>query len=832
MNATNPQHVERIKNAIIHKLIFALGCDPKEATTLNWLHAAMRVVRDISTEGRLETRRLTLEKGSRQVYYLSMEFLMGRTFSNALIAEEMYDVIKAALEALGQNVDDIINAEPDPGLGNGGLGRLAACFLDSTATMRIPAMGYGIRYEYGMFRQEINAQGEQVEMPDNWTSHEIAWPYVRPSKRYKIQFGGYVQEEGNRTLWHSADEITALAHDYLVPGYDVNLANNLRLWTAQAGSKVFSLADFNRGDYFAAMEKQNASENVSRVLYPDDSTTKGRELRLRQEHFLCSASLQDIVRRHEAQYGSCDNLADKIAIHLNDTHPSLAIPELMRILIDEKGYDWQQAWTMTQSIFSYTNHTLMSEALETWPVDMLGMILPRHLKLILEINEVFLKQVQERYPHDYDLIRRVSIIDEEGERKVRMAWLSVIGSHKINGVAKFHSQLMVKSIFADFAKLFPERFTNVTNGVTPRRWIGIANPQLATLIDDKIGGTWRKDLTRLSQLNTFADDEAFLQQLAHIKRKNKQALADYVKKQLNITLNPDAIFDVQIKRIHEYKRQSMNVLHILDLYHRILENPDADWQPRVFIFAGKAASAYYMAKKIIHLINDVANIINHDARIRDVIKVVFIPNYGVSLAQMIIPAADISEQISLAGTEASGTSNMKFALNGALTVGTLDGANVEILDAVGKDNIFIFGNTIEEVEQLRREGYSPMRYIEQDAALSHIVQQVSNGAFSPDDPTRYQDLFSPFGDYYQSFADFHAYVEAQNRISEFYRDPMAWQRAALANIANMGYFSSDRSIMDYARNIWKIDPLDDIPLDSEALVERINKSSAAKLYKT
>lgn len=832
MNATNPQHVERVKNAIIHKLIFALGCDPKEATTLNWLHAAMRVVRDISTEGRLETRRLTLEKGSRQVYYLSMEFLMGRTFSNALIAEEMYDVIKAALEALGQNVNDIINAEPDPGLGNGGLGRLAACFLDSTATMRIPAMGYGIRYEYGMFRQEINAQGEQVEMPDNWTSHEIAWPYVRPSKRYKIQFGGYVQEEGNRTLWHSADEITALAHDYLVPGYDVNLANNLRLWTAQAGSKVFSLADFNRGDYFAAMEKQNASENVSRVLYPDDSTTKGRELRLRQEYFLCSASLQDIVRRHEAQYGSCDNLADKIAIHLNDTHPSLAIPELMRILIDEKGYDWQQAWTMTQSIFSYTNHTLMSEALETWPVDMLGMILPRHLKLILEINEVFLKQVQERYPHDHDLIRRVSIIDEEGERKVRMAWLSVIGSHKINGVAKFHSQLMVKSIFADFAKLFPERFTNVTNGVTPRRWIGIANPQLATLIDDKIGGTWRKDLTRLSQLNTFADDEAFLQQLAHIKRNNKQALADYVKKQLNITLNPDAIFDVQIKRIHEYKRQSMNVLHILDLYYRILENPDADWQPRVFIFAGKAASAYYMAKKIIHLINDVANIINHDARIRDLIKVVFIPNYGVSLAQMIIPAADISEQISLAGTEASGTSNMKFALNGALTVGTLDGANVEILDAVGKDNIFIFGNTIEEVEQLRREGYSPMRYIEQDAALSHIVQQVSNGAFSPDDPTRYQDLFSPFGDYYQSFADFHAYVEAQNRISEFYRDPMAWQRAALANIANMGYFSSDRSIMDYARNIWKIDPLDDIPLDSEALVERINKPSAAKPYKT
>ncbi len=573
------------------------------------------------------------------------------------------------------------------------------------------------------------------------------------------------------------------------------------------------------------MVKQNSSENVSRVLYPDDSTYNGRELRLRQEYFLCSASVQDIIRRHEAEFGSCVNLADKVATHLNDTHPTLAVPELMRILIDEKGYGWEQAWAMTRKIFFYTNHTLMSEALETWPVEMLARVLPRHLEIIFDINEYFLEEVRSQFPEDHDLISRVSLIDEQGDRRVRMAWLAVVASAKVNGVAKIHSDLMVESIFADFARIYPNRFTNVTNGVTPRRWIKIANPGLANILDKCIGNKWLTDLSELEKFNVFVDDADVQAQVAAVKVENKRRLAKYVEETQGIKLNPEAIFDVQVKRIHKYKRQQMNVLHIITLYNRILKNPTADWTPRVFIFAGKAASAYYAAKKVIRLINDVANVVNNDPRINDLIKVVFIPNYGVSLAQMIIPAADVSEQISLAGTEASGTSNMKFALNGALTIGTLDGANVEILDHVGKENIFIFGNEVEQVEELRHNGYSPYHYYEKDSELNEAISQILNGKFSPEDPYRYQDLILNSGDYYQACADYRSYVEAQEKVAQAYRNKKAWTRSAIINIANMGYFSSDRSVMDYAKNIWHIEPMSEEQLKGDSTMGSIIESS-------
>lgn len=823
----SPENIQNVKNAILHKLVFALGVEPREASKRNWLNAALRVVRDLSTESWLQTRRSQAANTSRRVYYLSMEFLMGRTFSNAMIAEGVYDLIRAAFDELGQNLEDIINEEGDPGLGNGGLGRLAACYMDSLAAMKIPAIGYGIRYEYGMFRQEIK-NGEQVENPDYWLENEFAWPYLRSSKKFPVRFGGRTWQEGKKTVWQPDEEIIAQAHDQLVPGFKTTATNSLRLWSAHAGEKLFGLADFNRGDYFAAMSQQNSSENVSRVLYPDDSTYNGRELRLRQEYFLCSASVQDIVRRHEVESGSCLNLAEKVAIHLNDTHPTLAIPELMRILIDEKGYSWEQAWNTTRKVFFYTNHTLMSEALETWPVEMVARILPRHLQIIFEINDWFLQEVREQFPNDEELIRRVSIIDEQGDRRIRMAWLAVIASGKVNGVAKIHSDLMVESIFADFAKIYPDRFTNVTNGVTPRRWIHIANPGLASILDKRIGKEWRTDLTQLDKFNAFVDDADVQAEVAAVKVENKRKLAAYIEQTQGIKLNPEAIFDVQIKRIHKYKRQQLNVLHIIAHYNRILRNPTADWQPRVFIFAGKAASAYYAAKKVIRLINDVANVINNDSHIRDLIKVVFIPNYSVSLAQLIIPAADVSEQISLAGTEASGTSNMKFALNGALTIGTLDGANVEILDRVGNDNIFIFGNTVEQVEELRRNGYSPYHYYEKDAELNEAISQILNGKFSPEDPYRYQDLILSSGDFYQACADFRSYVDTQEKVATYFRNKKAWTRSAIINIANMGYFSSDRSVLDYAKDIWKIEPMNETQLSSQPKVADM-MSNASKL---
>ena len=799
--------VEGVKKAIVYKLIFLIGRSPKEASQRDWLNATLHAVRDLVTEGWITTARQSRAEETRRVYYLSMEFLIGRTLSNAMIAEGVYDVAEKALAELNVDLEEIIEKEVDPGLGNGGLGRLAACFMDSLATLAIPAMGYGIRYEYGMFRQKIE-NGQQVERPDDWLEKGAPWEFMRPSKRFSIDFGGHIYFEDKKCIWNPAEKVTALAYDQMIPGYKNDSASTLRLWSAHGG-EVFDLAEFNRGDHLAAVATRSANQNLSRVLYPDDSTWNGRELRLRQEYFLVSASLQDILRRHLRTHGTLNNLADKVAIHLNDTHPALAIPELMRILIDLHGYSWQNAWDVTRRIFSYTCHTLMSEALETWPVEMMAKILPRHLQMIFEINDHFLEYVKTYVTTDMDFIRRVSLIEEGYQRKVRMGWLSVVGSHKVNGVAAIHSDLMVTSTFADFARIYPERFTNVTNGVTPRRWLAVANPKLAALFDQYIGSEWRCDLSQIEKLKAFADKGEFKRAVADIKYDNKVKLAQYVKKTLNIDLDPHALFDVQVKRIHEYKRQMLNVLHIIARYNEMLAHPEKDWQPRVFILAGKAASAYYAAKQTIRLINDVANIINNDERLKGRLKVVFIPNYSVSLAQLIIPAADISEQISLAGTEASGTSNMKFALNGALTLGTLDGANVEILDNVGEDHIFIFGNTVEQVEALRREGYRPFDYYQNDEQLREVIDQIIRGDFSPEEPNRYHSLIQglQYHDYYQSFADFRCYVEAQKAVDKKYQDRDVWIASTIQNMVNMGFFSSDRTILEYAKNIWKIESL-------------------------
>lgn len=799
---------EALKHSIAYKLMFTIGKDPSIANKHEWLNAALLAVRDRMVERWLRSSRAQLSQDVRQVYYLSMEFLMGRTLSNALLAMGIYDDLNQALGEMGLDLAELLEEENDPGLGNGGLGRLAACFLDSLATLGLPGRGYGIRYEYGMFKQNI-IDGEQKESPDYWLEYGNPWEFQRYNTRYKVRFGGRTQHEGSKVRWLETEEILAMAYDQIIPGFDTDTTNTLRLWGAQASNEI-NLGKFNQGDYFAAVEDKNHSENVSRVLYPDDSTSSGRELRLRQEYFLVSATVQDILNRHWLTHQTWDNLADKIAIHLNDTHPVLAIPELMRLLIDENKFSWDDAFEVTCQVFSYTNHTLMSEALETWPVDMFGRILPRHLGIIFEINDYFLKTIQDYYPDEWDLLSRISIIDENNGRQVRMAWLAVVVSHKVNGVSELHSRLMVESLFADFARLFPGRFCNKTNGITPRRWLALANPSLSAVLDENIGRNWRTNLSILSELTSQIDYPAFIERVAAAKLANKQRLALWVAKNMDIVLDPHALFDVQIKRIHEYKRQLLNILHVITRYNRIKAEPEANWVPRVNIFAGKAASAYYMAKHIIHLINDVANVINNDPQVKNKLKVVFIPNYSVSLAQIIIPAADLSEQISTAGTEASGTSNMKFALNGALTIGTLDGANVEIREHVGEENIFIFGHTTPEVEALRRNGYSPRKYFEEDAELQQVLTQIATGVFSPHEPERYRNIFDSLvnlGDHYQLLADYRSYVDTQDKVDALYQQPEEWQRRAAMNIANMGYFSSDRTIQEYADEIWNISPV-------------------------
>ncbi|MBN8748565.1 Maltodextrin phosphorylase [Xylophilus ampelinus] len=803
--------VAAFKRAVANKLMYAVGKDPVAASQDDWLNATALAVRDQLVERWMATTRANYAQDTKRVYYLSMEFLIGRTFTNALLAVDLYDTVKAALADFDIDMSALAEREPDAALGNGGLGRLAACFLDSMATLGVPGMGYGIRYEYGMFRQRI-IDGQQVETPDYWLTRGNPWEFQRPEVRYRVRFGGHVEgrQAYGSAKWVDTHDVLAIAYDTIIPGYGTQATNTLRLWSARATEEI-DLSAFNKGNYMAAVESKNHSENVSRVLYPDDSTLSGKELRLHQEYFFCSASVQDLVRRYLRNHTGFSQLHEKVSIHLNDTHPVLAVPELMRLLLDEHGLPWDEAWAQTQKVFSYTNHTLMHEALETWPVEMLGRVLPRHLQIIFDINSRFLAEVTTQVGHDNELMRRLSLVDESGERRVRMGYVAVLASHSVNGVSALHSELMKQSIFADFARLFPERFNNKTNGVTPRRWLAQANPPLAALLDKRIGRGWRRDLSQLEALRPMADQANFVRAFRHAKRENKLRLANWVEQHMDgLLLDTDAMFDVQVKRIHEYKRQLLNVLHVIARYQRILDDPNGNHVPRVVVFAGKAASAYAMAKQVIRLINDVGAVINADERVGKLLKVVFLPNYSVSLAEIIMPAADLSEQISTAGTEASGTGNMKFALNGALTIGTLDGANVEMRENVGEDNIFIFGNTTPQVADIRASGYQPRDWYEGNPELKRVLDAIQSGVFSPGEPNRYQGIFDAlvnWGDHYLLLADYASYVETQGQVDALYRDPDAWTRKAILNVAGMGAFSSDRTIAEYAHDIWHTKPV-------------------------
>ncbi|MCB1748328.1 MAG: glycogen/starch/alpha-glucan phosphorylase [Gammaproteobacteria bacterium] len=796
---------EALARAVTDHLMFSIGKDTRVAAPRDWLHAVSLAVRDRLVQRWMETTRATYAEDAKRIYYLSMEFLPGRALSNALIALDLYDDCAAALAELGLDLDDLEQLEHDPALGNGGLGRLAACFLDSMATLALPGFGYGIRYEYGMFAQHI-VDGRQVEFPDHWLVGGNPWEFARPEVRYTIRYGGHVEYHDKSAHWVDTDDVLAMAYDTLVPGYANRAVNTLRLWSATS-TEAIDLTLFNQGNYTAAIEDKNRSENVSRVLYPDDSTEHGRELRLRQEYFFVSASLQDLLHRYFESHDSVEQLADKVAIHLNDTHPAIAIPELMRLLVDERHLPWTLAWSLTTRIFSYTNHTLMVEALETWPVGVLERVLPRHMKIIFDINELFLDQVRRQHDGDAELLRRISLIDENDGRRVRMGSLSVLASHSVNGVSKLHSELLRETVFADFERLFPGRITNCTNGITPRRWLALANPGLARLVDERIGSGWRTELDQLAALAPAAEDATFRAAFAAVKAANKRALAAYIERCTGVGIEPTSLFDVHIKRIHEYKRQLLNVLHVITRYNRMLAEPARAWQPRTVIFAGKAASAYFMAKLVIRLINDVAATVNADERLQGRLKVVFVPNYSVSVARMIIPAADLSEQISTAGTEASGTGNMKLALNGALTIGTEDGANIEIRDAVGADDIYLFGLTTAEVVHLRNAGYHPREVVAGNAELGQVLEQIAGGHFSSEEPTRYQPLIQALldhGDYYLLLADYAAYIATQARIDDDFAAQDAWQAAAIRNVAAMGPFSSDRTIRDYAERIWGV----------------------------
>ncbi|WP_299066502.1 glycogen/starch/alpha-glucan phosphorylase [Accumulibacter sp.] len=799
-----------LRSQIDRKLLCAVAAEPTRASKADLYQALSFVAREKLAQRWVDTQNSDRDDKARRVYYLSMEFLIGRAMNNALSALDLRDQAAAAFSGPGPSLDEVMECEPDAALGNGGLGRLAACFLDSMATLGLPSWGYGVRYEYGMFAQSI-LNGQQVEKPEAWLQDRSPWEFPRANKHYTVRFGGTAEHHEEWAEWHAADSVEAKAFDYVIPGHGTDRVSTLRLWKAAAPSEI-DLGAFNTGDYQRAAEFKNHFENISWVLYPNDSTPAGRELRLRQEYFFVSASLQDILVRHLDENGSLANLADKVAIHLNDTHPAIGVAELMRLLIDDHGMSWAAAWDQCRRIFSYTNHTLMPEALETWKVTLIQRVLPRHLLIIYRINQEFLDEVVRLYPGDIDLMRRVSLIDDGGghdrDKRVRMANLCIVGSHRVNGVSQLHSDLMVQTIFADFARLYPERFHNKTNGVTPRRWLAQANPGLSALLDERLAGKgWRLDLDRLQDLRATADDAAFRSAFAAAKRHNKVRLANYVAREVGISLNPDSLFDVQVKRIHEYKRQLLNVLHVITRYNALLDGSASDLAPRSVIFAGKAASSYHMAKQVIRLIHDVAAVVNNDPRTRDLLQVVFIPNYGVSVAELIMPAANLSEQISTAGTEASGTGNMKLSLNGALTIGTEDGANIEIRDNVGADNIFIFGNNTAQVTAIRQAGHRPMDIYRDDPALKEALDRIDSGFFSPGERPRYHDIFNSllhYGDHYLLLADYADYVATQKRVDALYLNSDEWQRKAILNVAGMGPFSADRTISDYANDTWNI----------------------------
>ncbi|CAN5790336.1 glycogen/starch/alpha-glucan phosphorylase [soil metagenome] len=810
---THTQNIQSLKEAISNHLLFTLAHDPNTAQIRHWWVATCLAVRDRALATSFKTMANHRKQNVRRVHYLSLEYLMGRLLENNLRNLELYEPAKAALAELGQDLEAIVNREPDMGLGNGGLGRLAACFMDSLSTMDLPAVGYGIHYEFGLFRQEF-INGKQNEQPDPWARNGNPWKIDRPEYSVQVNLYGNVtqhfDDKGNALYhWENTKPIMGLPWDIPIIGFEGHTINFLRLWESRATDE-FNLKVFNEGSYVAALHDKAAGETVSKILYPNDTTENGKELRLVQQYFFVACSLSDIIRRYKRDNTGWETFPDKIAVQLNDTHPAVAIPELMRILIDIEGMAWAKAWDICQRVFSYTNHTLLPEALETWSVPLFQRVLPRHLQIIYDINAHLLKNVVSvKWPGDAEKLRLLSIIDERGAKSVRMAHLSVHGSHATNGVAALHSRLLVEKLFPEFNELYPGRFTNVTNGITPRRWLMVCNPELTSLINESIGTGWTKDASKLRALDKFAEDTSFQERFRAIKRGHKVTLAKVILDLTGYTVSPDALFDVQIKRLHEYKRQHLNLLNILTLYHRLLQNPDMEMQPRVFIFAAKAAPGYYLAKNIIHAINAVAAKVNNDSRIKGKLKVIFLPNYGVTLAERIIPAADLSEQISTAGKEASGTGNMKLALNGALTIGTLDGANVEIKDEVGNDNIFIFGLAVEEVELLHSKGYNPWDYYWNDAELRHAIDWISSDYF-----TGNADDFKPLrgsllegGDPYLVCADYRAYVDCQDQVDIAYRNTPHWTKMSILNTARMGFFSSDRTIMEYANNIWHMTPV-------------------------
>lgn len=808
----NESDEQYLKRAFIFHLTYSLSKDKYSATERDYYTSLAYAVRDRLTEKWIETQQSYYNKDVKRVYYLSLEFLIGRTLSNSMVNLALSDNAKIMLNELDHDIEDIIETEWDAGLGNGGLGRLAACFLDSMATLKIPAYGYGIRYEFGIFFQKI-IDGSQQEAPDNWLRLGNPWEFERPEFIYPVNFYGNVNQYINDNgilehKWINTQQVMAAAYDTPVPGYNNDTVNTLRLWAAKA-SREFDLQYFNDGNYTKAVSAKAQSEIISKVLYPNDNIFEGQELRLKQEYFFVSATLQDIVRRYKKTHADFKEFYDKVAIQLNDTHPSLAIPELMRIFVDIERLDWDTAWDITTKTFAYTNHTVLPEALEKWPVPLIEMVLPRHLQIIYEINHRFIEYISEKYPHDIGRLSRMSIIEEGDIKKVRMALLSIVGSHSVNGVSALHSEILKHDVFKDFFDIWPQRFNNKTNGITPRRWLKLCNPGLSNLITNNIGDGWETDLNKLKGLSNISRNSAFQRQWQEVKQANKQRLAQYIQIHNCIDVNIDSIFDCHIKRIHEYKRQLLNILHVIYRYNRIKCRDTKNIVPRTVIFAGKAAPGYYMAKLIIKLINCVADVINKDNETNDLLKVVFIANYSVSIAEKIIPAADLSEQISTAGTEASGTGNMKFALNGALTIGTLDGANIEIKDNVGDENIFIFGLKELEVSQLKHSGYNPYSLYNENNDLKQTLEMIANGYFSPND----QYLFMPLvdsllvhGDKYMVLADFASYIERQREVDKVFSDKDKWTRRSILNTANMGMFSSDRTIREYANDIWGVKP--------------------------
>jgi starch phosphorylase len=805
-----------LRTAIHDRLTRSLGKEPETATPRDIYDALSLAVREELSARWLATQRRVARARVKRLCYLSVEFLPGRSLVNALTAidGELVDEARAAIASMGHDFDSVVALEVDPGLGNGGLGRLAACFLDSLATLQYPATGYGIRYDYGIFTQSIDTDGAQRESASTWLRLHNVWETPRSDARYIVRFGGRVittHDVGGaqRSRWVDTQDILAVGFDQLVPGNRSPTVNHLRLWSGRA-LQPFHIEDFNAGNYAAAVEDQVDAKNLSRVLYPDDSTPQGKELRFKQQYFFVSASIQDILATHLAEERTLEELPGALAVQLNDTHPTLAIPELMRLLVDQYDLPWGQAWEICRSVFGYTNHTLLPEALETWPVNFFERFLPRHLEIIYRINEEFLLEVEKRFKGDDAAKTTLSIIGESHGRRVRMSHLAVIGSHKVNGVAKLHSELMQKTIFSGFAQMFPDRFTNVTNGITVRRWLKQSNVPLARLLTERLGSAWENDLEEIERLRWAADDPGFRAQFRDIKRHNKIALAEEVERRTGINVSVDSLFDVHVKRIHEYKRQLLNILYVITRYNRIKAAPDKPWVPRTVMFAGKAAPGYVMAKAIIRLINNVSVTINQDPQTLTKLKCVFLPDYDVSLAQIIMPAADLSQQISTAGMEASGTGNMKLALNGALTIGTLDGANIEIRDSVGPENIFIFGLTAEQAAALRADGYRPRDVVAANAELAQTLETIRGGAFSRgnhDEARLVVDRLTSDGEPFLVLADFAAYCEAQDRVDALYRQGEEWSRRAVLNTLGMGPFSSDRSVREYAERIWHIRPV-------------------------